>query len=465
MPSPTTGNTRTMAPVDEQIATLMSGVEYGDEGLKRQFASELRARLAEDRPLRVYLGIDPTATSLTLGHTVPLRKLRQFQQFGHHAIFLIGDYTALIGDPSDKNKLRPMLTSEDIKRNEETYFEQAARILDATKTEVRHNSEWLGKLSFPDIISLMSKFTVAEMLTRENFSQRWGKVEVEVRPTPGANHDGVVRVVGPSMKEYSRSGSRETGTTKIGIVIPESWRYHWELHESDPIFLHEFLYSLMQGYDAYALECDVQVGGTEQLFNLMAGRKIQDDAGQRPHVPVTMPILVGLDGKERMSKSKGNHIGVSDPPSEQYGKAMSIPDEAIGTFFTLATNTPRPEVAAIVEGLADGSRNPMTTKKLLARTIVAEFWGEEAADASQADFERTVQRHEMPENIPAVEVTDGEPLLDVLARALEGTSRREVRRLVEQGAVSIDGVTADLSSLARTGLVVLVGKRRFLRLV
>ena len=278
MPSPTTGNTRTMAPVDEQIATLMSGVEYGDEGLKRQFASELRARLAEDRPLRVYLGIDPTATSLTLGHTVPLRKLRQFQQFGHHSIFLIGDYTALIGDPSDKNKLRPMLTSEDIKRNEETYFEQAVRILDATKTEVRHNSEWLGRLSFPDIISLMSKFTAAEMLRRDNFRKRWD--------------------------------------------------------DGEAVHLHEFLYALMQGYDAFALDCDVQVGGTEQLFNLMAGRKIQDAAGQRPHVPVTMPILVGLDGKERMSKSKGNHIGVSDPPSEQYGKAMSIPDEAIGSFFT-----------------------------------------------------------------------------------------------------------------------------------
>jgi tyrosyl-tRNA synthetase len=177
-----------------------------------------------------------------------------------------------------------------------------------------------------------------------------------------------------------------------------------------------------------------------------------------------MPILVGLDGKERMSKSKGNHIGVSDPPGEQYGKAMSLPDDAIGTFFMLATNVPRPEVAAIIAGLADGSRDPMATKKLLARTIVSEFWGEEAGDAAQAEFERTVQRKEMPEDIPAVEVKLGEPLFDVLARALQGTSRREIRRLVEQGAVSIDGVTADMASVARAGAIVLVGKRRYLRL-
>ena len=226
-----------MTPVDEQLTVLMSGVDYGDALLRQQMERELRTQLERDRPLRVYLGIDPTATSLTLGHCVPLRKLRQFQQFGHHCIFLIGDYTALIGDPSDKNKLRPMLTTEDIQRNEATYFDQAARILDPEKTELRHNSEWLGALAFPDIISLMSKFTVAEMLRRDNFRNRFT--------------------------------------------------------DGDAVYLHEFLYALMQGYDAFALECDVQVGGTEQLFNLMAGRKIQEDAGQRPHVPVTLPILVG----------------------------------------------------------------------------------------------------------------------------------------------------------------------------
>lgn len=398
--------TRTMAPVDEQLFVLMNGVDYGDEGLHKAFTAELRKRLEEDRPLKVYLGIDPTATALTLGHTVPLRKLRQFQDFGHHCIFLIGDYTALVGDPSDKNKLRPVLTQEAIKANEQTYFEQASRILDASKTELRHNSEWLGELSFPDVISLMSKFTAAEMLRRDNFRKRW--------------------------------------------------------EDGDAVYLHEFLYALMQGYDAYALECDVQVGGTEQLFNLMAGRKIQEDAGQRPHVPVTSPILVGLDGKERMSKSKGNHIGIDDPPGEQYGKAMSIPDEVVMNFFTLATNVPRSDLESVHQRL---EREPMAVKKLLARTIVSEFWGEDAASEAQADFERTVQRKEVPDEMPEVSVSGEETLIDVVVENGMAPSKREARRLFEQGAVSMDGVVASLETVATRGAVVQVGKRRWLKLV
>lgn len=397
---------RTMAPVEEQLATLMSGVEYGDETLRRQMARELRSLLEQDRPLRVYLGIDPTATSLTLGHTVPLRKLRQFQEFGHHCIFLIGDYTALIGDPSDKNKLRPMLTQEDIKRNEQTYFDQAAKLLDPSKTELRHNSEWLGALSFPDIISLMSKFTAAEMLRRDNFRKRWD--------------------------------------------------------DGDAVYLHEFLYALMQGYDAFALECDVQVGGTEQLFNLMAGRKIQEDAGQRPHVPVTLPILVGLDGKERMSKSKGNHIGVSDSANEQYGKAMSIPDEAVLDFFVLATNVARTELPAIHHEIG---QNPMAAKKRLARTIASEFWGEAAADEAAAEFERTVQRKEAPAEIPEHAVCEADTMLDVLVAAGVAASKREGRRLFEQNAVTVEGSPVAPGDAAIAGMVVQVGKRRWLRLV
>lgn len=401
--------TRKMAPVDEQITILMSGVDYGDALLKKQMERELRGLLEQDRPLRVYLGIDPTATSLTLGHTVPLRKLRQFQEFGHDCVFLIGDYTALIGDPSDKNKLRPMLTQEDIAANETTYYEQASRVLDPQRTELRHNSEWLGELTFPDIISLMSKFTVAEMLRRDNFRKRWD--------------------------------------------------------DGDAVYLHEFLYALMQGYDAYALECDAQVGGTEQLFNLMAGRKIQEDAGQKPHVPVTMPILVGLDGKERMSKSKGNHIGVNDPPQEQYGKAMSIPDEALENFFTLATNLHPDEVKALMAELRDGERSPMDTKKLLARTIVGEFWGEDAAAAAQEHFERTVQRREMPDDIPDHRVVEGDLLLDVIVAAGATPSKREARRLFEQRGVTVDGLVMEPTTPARAGMVVQVGKRRWIRLV
>lgn len=400
--------TRTMAGIEEQITVLMSGVDYGDALLRQQMERELRGLLEQDRPLRVYLGIDPTATSLTLGHTVPLRKLRQFQQFGHHAIFLIGDYTALIGDPSDKNKLRPMLTSEDIQRNEATYFEQAARILDAPETELRHNSEWLGQLSFPDIISLMSKFTVAEMLRRDNFRNRFDA--------------------------------------------------------GDAVYLHEFLYALMQGYDAYALECDVQVGGTEQLFNLMAGRKIQEDAGQKPHVPVTLPILVGLDGKERMSKSKGNHIGVSDAPEEQYGKAMSIPDDVVENFFTLATNLHPDDVQRVMQETRAGLRSPIDTKKLLAWTIVSEFWGEAAAGEAQGHFERTVQRKETPEEMPEYRLTNGQLLLDVVVAAGAAPSKREARRLFEQRAVTMDGNVVEPTTPARAGTVVQVGKRRWIRL-
>ena len=410
LPPPTpTSKARQMAPVDDQLAVLMNGVDYGDDLLRRQMERELRGLLMLDRPLRVYLGVDPTATSLTLGHTVPLRKLRQFQRLGHHAIFLIGDYTALIGDPSDKNKLRPLLTPEDIKANEATYFEQAAKILDSERTELRHNSEWLGALKFPDVISLMSKFTVAEMLRRDNFRKRFD--------------------------------------------------------DGDAVYLHEFLYALMQGYDAFALECDVQVGGTEQLFNLMAGRKIQEDAGQKPHVPITMPILVGLDGKARMSKTTGNHIGVNDSPDEQYGKAMSLPDDVLNDFFVLATNIDRAEVKEIVRALDAGRRSPMDTKKLLARTIVSEFWGEQAAAEAEDRFERTVQRKEAPQAMPEHKVKDGELLLDVLLANGAVPSKREARRLFEQRAVTMDGLVVEPTTPARRGGVVQVGKRRWLRLV
>ncbi len=398
-----------MAGVEEQLFVLMSGVEYGDEGLYQAFEQELRELLEQDRPLRVYLGIDPTATSLTLGHAVPLRKLRQFQDFGHETVFLIGDTTALIGDPSDKNTLRPQITTEMVKANEETYFAQAARILDPAKTVVRHNSEWLMGLDLQDLLALMSKFTVAEMLTRDNFRAR-------------------------------------------------------RLRD-DAIYLHEFLYALLQGYDARALDCDVQVGATEQLFNLMAGRKLQEDAGQRKHVPVTVPILVGIDGVARMSKSMGNFIGLDEAPEEQYGKAMSIPDTALPNYLQLATNLDRHDVTTTIAELAGGKRNPLEEKKRLARTIVAELHAEEAARAAEAHFERTVQRGEEPDEMPEFAVGSGDALLDVIVAAGAAPSRREGRRLIEQGAVTVDGrPVADGREAARAGSRVRVGKRRWLRL-
>ncbi len=400
---------RRMAPVDEQLFVLMSGVEYGDTGLRRAFEAELRALLEEDRPLHVYLGIDPTAESLTLGHAVPLRKLRQFQDLGHETVFLIGDTTALIGDPSDKNRLRPQVTSEEVKANERTYLDQAAKILDPARTVLRRNSEWLGALDLTDLIALMSKFTVAEMLTRDNFRER------------------------------HRRGAA--------------------------VYLHEFLYALLQGYDARALACDVQVGGTEQLFNLMAGRKLQEEAGQRKHVPVTMPILVGIDGAVRMSKSTGNFIGLTEAPAEQYGKAMSIPDSALANYFELATNLDRAHVAATVEALATGKRDPLTEKKRLARTIVTELHGEEAAARAEAHFERTVQRREAPEEMPEAAAREGQALIDVIVAAGAAPSRRAARRLFHQGAVTVDGETVtNEREPARAEARVRVGKRLWLRI-
>ena len=456
-----------MAPVDDQLAILMSGVDYGDEHLKKQMERELRGLLQQDRPLRVYLGVDPTATSLTLGHTVPLRKLRQFQQLGHHAIFLIGDYTALIGDPSDKNKLRPQLSQEDIKANERTYFDQASTILDPAKTELRHNSEWLGKLQFPDIISLMSKFTVAGMLRRDNFRKRWGRAEVEIDADKQT-----VRITSPSAVEARRERQdtdattrhvTEYGTHGLTVRLPEAWKLgRPKLIPRDGIYLHEFLYALMQGYDAYALECDVQVGGTEQLFNLMAGRKIQEDAGQKPHVPVTLPILVGLDGKARMSKSAGNHIGVNDTADEQYGKTMSLPDGVIIDFFVLATNVARTELAAIQQEI---ERDPMAAKKRLARTIVSEFHGDDAADEAERGFEARVQRKEAPDEIPEFAIAGFPTLIDVLVSAGAAPSKREARRLFEQRAVTVDGAPVEGHIEPLRGMVIQVGKRRWLRLV
>jgi tyrosyl-tRNA synthetase len=265
--------TRRMAPVDEQLSVLLSGVEYGDDRTHATMEAELRERLEEDRPLKVYAGFDPTSVDLHLGHTLPMRKLRQFQDFGHEVTFLIGNFTGLVGDPSDKDKGRPMLTAEMLAENGRTYADQAFRILDGERTTVRYNADWLGKLGFAEILNLTSKFTVAQFLERDNFSKRW------------QNHDA--------------------------------------------IHLSEFMYAIMQAYDAVMLETDVQVGGSDQLFNLMAGRTLQRDAGQRPQVVITLPILVGTDGTQRMSKSTGNSIGINEVPNDMYGKVMSLPDDVI----------------------------------------------------------------------------------------------------------------------------------------
>ena len=407
------------AEVERQHALIMRGARFGDAETRATMERELRERLAEslrdDRPLRVYLGVDPTAPDLHLGHCVSLRKLRTFQELGHQAVLLIGDFTALIGDPSDKDASRPMNAAATIAANAATYQEQAFKLLDRARTEVRRNSEWLAKLTFEDVVQLASNFTVAQFIERDTFRTR--------------------------------------------------------LDRGEPVYVHEFMYGLMQGYDAVALETDVQVGGTDQTFNLMAGRILQRTYEQPPQIAITSPILVGLDGVERMSKSTGNYIGIDEPPDQQYGKAMSIPDDVLIDFFTLGTNLDAAEVDAIEAGLRDGSLHPMRAKQRLAHAIVAEWHGADAAGAAAEAFARVFSRREQPADMPEFALAfeagvASVALADLLARAGLAASRAEAKRLVAGGAVQLDGarVTAAEVSVA-PGSVLKVGKRRWLRLV
>ena len=400
----------------------MRGVVYGDEGVARAMEGELRERLAEGRPLRVYLGIDPTAPDLTLGHTVPMRKLRQFQDLGHEAVLLIGGYTALVGDPSDKESTRPMLTLEEIEENGRTYAEQAFKILDRDRTVIRNNAEWLGKLSFQELIKIASNFTVGQFLQRDNFAKR-----------------------------------RERG---------------------DPIYVHEFFYAFMQAYDAVALKTDVQIGATEQLFNLMAGRTLQRAHGQRPQIAICMPILVGTDGHLRMSKSQGNYIALNDPPAEMYGKVMSLPDDVMLDYFTLVTNVSGDEIEEIGRQLASRAVNPMEIKKRLAREIVSDLHGAEASQEAERVFDA---RHRdarvyavpatatvdalSPQSVP-LEQVERLGLLKTLLVARVVPSKSEGRRLLQQGAIDVDGqpITSFEVEL-RVGSEIRVGKHRFLRIV
>jgi len=401
-----------MKPIDEQVAILMRGIEFGDEQTKQVMERELRERLREGRPLRVYCGFDPTTSQLTLGHTVPMRKLRQFQELGHQAIFLIGTFTALIGDPSDKDSARPQQTLEEIAEKTKGYAEQAFKILDPDKTEVRYNGDWLAPLTFADLIRLSSHFTVQQFLARENFAKRHAK--------------------------------------------------------GDPIWLHEFFYALMQAYDAVALETDVQIGGTEQLFNLMAGRKLQEALGQRPQICLTLPILVGTDGHQRMGQSLGNYIGVNEPPEEMYGKVMSIPDHAMRNYFDLLSSFEPAQIADIEERIATESLHPMEAKMTLARDIVAIYHDAEAAARAEAHFKRVFQKGKLPEDMPTHKLAAPQNIVDLLAEVGLAPSKSQARRLVAQGGVRLDG--EKVKSIEETVVpgeeaILQVGKRRFVRIV
>ncbi len=398
-------------PIDEQVAILMRGVEYGDDEIRRTMERELRERLAEGRPLRVYLGVDPSAPDLTLGHTVPLRKLRQFQDLGHHAIFLIGNFTALVGDPSDKDALRPQKTPEEVAENARTYTDQAFRILDPARTEVRYNADWLAPLSFADVVRLASHFTVQQFLARENFAKR--------------------------------------------------------VERGDPIWLHEFFYALMQGYDAVALRADVQIGATEQLFNLMAGRKLQEVHGQRPQVVITLPILVGTDGVLRMSKSRGNYIGISEPPETMYGKVMSIPDHAMPNYMNLVTRWSPSEIAQVQARMAAGDLHPRDAKMMLAREIVSIFYGDEAARAAEEHFRTVYQERELPAEMPEHCLSVPQNIVDLIAALKLTKSKSDARRLIQQGGVQLDGKRVERvdAVVQPDGAHVLqVGKHKFVRL-
>ncbi len=401
-----------MKPLDEQTAILMRGVDFGDEQIKQVMERELRERLHEGRPLRVYCGFDPTTSQLTLGHTVPMRKLRQFQELGHRVIFLIGTFTALIGDPSDKDSARPQQTLEEVAEKTKGYAEQAFKILDPDQTEVRYNADWLAPLTFADLIRLSSHFTVQQFLARENFAKRHAK--------------------------------------------------------GDPIWLHELFYALMQAYDAVTLETDVQIGGTEQLFNLMAGRKLQEALGQRPQICLTLPILVGTDGHQRMGQSLGNYIGVNEPPEEMYGKVMSIPDHAMRNYFDLLSSFEPAQIADLEKRMADESLHPMDAKMTLARDIVAIYHDAEAAARAEAHFKRVFRKGELPEDMPTHELAAPQNIVDLLAEVGLAPSKSQARRLVAQGGVRLDGNKVE--SIEETVMpgeeaILQVGKRRFVRIV
>jgi tyrosyl-tRNA synthetase len=385
-----------MKSADEQLNLLVQGCETV---VTRE---ELKKKLEQNRPLRVKLGCDPTAPDLHLGHSVVLRKLRQFQDLGHKAVLIIGDYTALVGDPTGQNKTRPMLSDADIDRNAKTYFDQAGKILDtaADKLEIHRNSEWLAGMSFADVIRLTSKMTVARMLERDTFEKRH----------------------------------------KAG----------------EPISVHEFLYPLMQGHDSVMIRSDVELGGTDQTFNNLVGRDLQRDAGQEPQIVMILPILEGLDGVDKMSKSKGNYIGISESPKDMFGKTMSIGDDLMWKWYALLFFKTPAEIAELKKG------HPMEAKKALAHGIVAQYHGVAAADHAREDFGKQFSKKDLADVAESLSVPAGEIwIVELVEKTGKFKSRGDIRRVIQQGGVSIDGqkITDDKAHVTvRDGQILKAGK-------
>jgi tyrosyl-tRNA synthetase len=402
------------------MRALMRGVDFGDAQTYANMEQELRARVQESydtgRPLKVYCGYDPSSPDLHLGHTITMRKLRQFQDLGHDVTFLIGTFTGMLGDASDKDKVRKQQTLEESLAKAETYAEQVFRILDRARTTVKYNHEWLGRLSFGDVIGLASHFTVQQFLARDSFAKRYAK--------------------------------------------------------GDSIWVHEFMYALMQGYDAVALQTDVQIGGTEQLFNLMAGRKLMEAFGLRPQVVLTSPILVGTDGTLRMSKTTGNSIGINEAPGVIFTKVLNVPDAAMRNYAELATRWEQAEIDALLGAVERGELDMREFKRKLAWEIVSIFHGDAAADRAAEDA-RLMHEGQAPSDAPAFALEGPTGIVDILHDAGIVKSRGEARRLIEQGGVRVNGAPVESPEFVvqpRRGAnggeqYIQAGKRRFLRLV
>lgn len=392
---------------DAQIAAL-----FGRSVENVVVRDHLVARLKNGDKLRMKIGMDPTAPDLHLGHAVALRMLRRFQDAGHVIVFIIGDFTARIGDPSGKSKTRPVLDAKEIAANAKTYFAQVGALLDVKKAEIRYNSEWLGKMKFDDLIRLAASFTVARVLERDDFSKR----------------------------------------LKAGVDIS----------------CHELLYPMMQAMDSVAIKADVEVGGTDQTFNMLAGRELQKKNNMPEQDVITVPLLVGIDGVHKMSKSLGNYIGLREKPEEMYGKAMTVPDAALASWFRLATELPEEDLAQIDKALIRGE-NPRDLKMRLAREIVRMYHGAAAAQKAEAGFVSVFQKHEAPTDVAELRVKNNQPLVDVLVAVNFASSKSEARRLVEQKGVKADGaVLADPSAplaVPKSGLLLQKGKRHFIRII
>ena len=401
-------------PVAEQLAYLKKG--SAEIIREAELQTKLEKSAKTGKPLRVKLGVDPTAPDIHLGHTVVIRKLKHFQEMGHTAVFLIGDFTAMVGDPTGQSETRPPLTREQVNANAETYLEQVFKILDRHKTEIRYNSEWLDKLSSYDIVRLCAKYRVARMLEREDF--------------------------------------------------------HTRLANQQPISMHELLYPLLVAYDSVVLESDVELGATEQKFNLLMGREIQREYGQESQVAFTMPILVGLDGSRKMSKSLGNYVGITETPDQIFGKMMSIPDELMWSYYELVTDRTREEIAKLKGDVASGSTHPMDVKMLLAQEVVSGFHGQAAARKACEVFQHVFRDRQAPEEAPVKNVAAGasqmiKALLPTLGLA---TSVSEAERLVKQGAVEIDGQRIDdprkeVHLSKGRNFLLRAGKKKFVRVV